>query len=138
MSRDWKKYNGELVKRGELLIDLDFLENWEDELERMNEGKRGRPFEYPEQFIEFLGFPRYFFSLPYRQEEGFVEALAKLVPNLKAPDYTTIWGRINKLGPKLERSLEGLGNDVVVAIDASGIKVTNRGEWRRELWGGNA
>lgn len=29
----------------------------------------------------------------------------------------------------------GRGDDVVVAIDASGIKVTNRGEWRREIWG---
>ena len=39
------------------------------------------------------------------------------------------------MAPEFERSLRGLGDDVVVAIDASGIKVTNRGEWRRELWG---
>jgi hypothetical protein len=32
MERDWKEYNQELVKRGELLIDLDFLENWDREL----------------------------------------------------------------------------------------------------------
>jgi len=63
--RDWKSYNDQLVKRGELLIDLDFVENWEKELEEMNRGKRGKPFDYPESLIEFLAFPRYFFGLPF-------------------------------------------------------------------------
>jgi len=138
VERDWKKYNDQLVKRGELLVDLDFVENWEKELAGMNRGKRGKPFDYPWSLIEFLAFPRYFFGLPFRQEEGFVEALAKLVPELEVPDYSTINRRINRLQPKFERSLRGLGDDVVVAIDASGIKVTNRGEWRRELWGGKS
>jgi len=136
--RDWKTYNEQLVKRGELLINLDFVENWEKELEEMNRGKRGKPFDYPESLIRFLAFPRYFFRLQFRQEEGFVEALAKLVPELRVPDYSTICRRINSLSPKFERSLRGLGDDVVVAIDASGIKVTNRGEWRRERWGGKS
>jgi len=136
--RNWKKYNDQLVKRGELLIDLDFVEKWEEELEEMNWGKRGKPFDYPESLIEFLAFPRYFFRLPFRQEEGFVEAIAKLLPELEVPDYTTIYRRINRLKPKFERSLRRLGDDVVIAIDASGIKVTNRGEWRRELWGGKS
>jgi len=138
VKRDWKKYNDQLVRRGELLIDLDFVENWEKELEEMNLGKRGKPFDYPESLIEFLAFPRYFFGLPFRQEEGFVEALAKLLPELRVPDYTTIHRRINSLGPMFERSIRGLGDDVVVAIDASGIKVTNRGDWRRDLWGGKS
>jgi len=136
--RNWKKYNDQLVKRGELLIDLDFVEKWEEELEEMNWGKRGKPFDYPESLIEFLAFPRYFFRLPFRQEEGFVEAIAKLLPELEVPDYTTIYRRINRFKPKFERSLRRLGDDVVIAIDASGIKVTNRGEWRRELWGGKS
>jgi len=138
IKRDWKSYNDQLVRRGELLIDLDFVENWEEELEEMNRGKRGAPFDYPENLIEFLAFPRYFFRLPFRQEEGFVEALARLLPELRVPDYSTICRRINGLKPKFERSLRGLGDDVVVAIDASGIKVTNRGEWRRERWGGKS
>lgn len=138
VKRDWKSYNDQLVKRGELLIDLDFVENWEKELEEMNRGKRGKPFDYPWSLIEFLAFPRYFFRLPFRQEEGFIEALAKLVPELGIPDYSTICRRINRLQPKFERSLRGLSDDVVVAIDASGMKVTNRGEWKRELWGGKS
>ncbi|MEM2875190.1 MAG: IS5 family transposase, partial [Candidatus Hadarchaeales archaeon] len=104
----------------------------------MNSGKRGKPFEYPESLIEFLAFPRYFFHLPFRQEEGFTRKLAELVPELRVPDYSTICRRINKLKLKFERSLRELGDDVVVAVDASGIKVTNRGEWRREIWGGKS
>jgi transposase len=134
VKRDWKTYNNQLVKRGELLLSLDFVENWEKELEEMNRGKRGKPYEYPESLIGFLAFPRYFFRLPYRQEEGFVEALRKFVPKLKVPNYSTICRRINDLQPKFERSLGNLGDDVVVAIDASGIKVTNRGDWIREQW----
>jgi len=31
MARDWVNYNEALVKRGEILIDLDFLKNWNKE-----------------------------------------------------------------------------------------------------------
>lgn len=133
--RDWKTYNQELVRRGELLIDLDFLENWDEELKSMNRGKRGRPFDYPTGFVKFLAPVRVFFHLPYRQEEGFVEALSKLVPGLKVPDYSTIYRRVSAFVPEFERSLGDLGDEVVIAVDSSGIKVTNRGEWVRELWG---
>ncbi|MHC1583458.1 MAG: IS5/IS1182 family transposase, partial [Methanosarcinales archaeon] len=34
--RNWKEYNEKLVRRGELYISLDFLENWDEELNRMN------------------------------------------------------------------------------------------------------
>ena len=121
LKRDWKSYNDQLIKRGELLIDLDFVENWEKELGEINRGKRGGPFDCPWSLIEFLAFPRYFFRLSLRQGEGFVEALAKLAPELGVPDYTSIHRGINRLGPKFERSLRGLGDDAVVAIDASGI-----------------
>jgi len=56
MARDWVNYNEALVKRGEILIDLDFLKNWNKELEEMNEGKRGWKYLYPWSFIRLLGF----------------------------------------------------------------------------------
>ncbi len=30
--------------------------------------------------------------------------------------------------------LENLGGDIVVAVDSSGMKVTDRGEWIRNKW----
>ena len=41
--RNWKEYNEELVRRGELLFDTDFLVGWRSELKKMNKGKEGAP-----------------------------------------------------------------------------------------------
>jgi hypothetical protein len=52
--RIWRKYNPSLVKRIDVLIDTSFLNTWKNDLERENEGKVGRPYEYPEEFFLFL------------------------------------------------------------------------------------
>ena len=54
--RDWKEYNETLVRRGELYLSLGFLDSWDNELAKMNAGKRGAPFSYPDQFVAFMGF----------------------------------------------------------------------------------
>jgi len=46
--RDWKRINEALVRRGGLLLDLDFVKGWESELEAMNRGKEGARFRYPD------------------------------------------------------------------------------------------
>ena len=43
----------------------------------------------------------------------------------------TINRRINRLEIKIN---EKLGNDIVIALDSTGIKVTNRGEWMHHKW----
>ena len=45
---NWKKYNESLVKRGEVLLDFDVIDNWDNELEKMNQCKEGRKFVYPQ------------------------------------------------------------------------------------------
>ena len=87
--RNWKEYNQSLVRRGEILLDFDMLDEWEDELRRMNqakEGKSGGRFRYPEAYMRLLAYLHVLFHLPFRQEEGFVKALSKYVNGLKAPD----------------------------------------------------
>jgi hypothetical protein len=37
---NWKNYNESLVKRGEILLDFDVIDNWNSELEKMNKGKK--------------------------------------------------------------------------------------------------
>ena len=39
----------------------------------INDGKRGRPFEFPKQFIQFNALIHQIFYLPYRQLEGFLK-----------------------------------------------------------------
>ena len=137
--RNWKNYNESLVRRGEILLDFDVIDNWNTELSEMNKNKEGRKFVYPDSFIKLLGYMRAYFHLPYRQTEGVVREHAfNTLPSI--PDYSNISRRINRLDIKI--SLDGgadksnLHNDdnFVIAIDSTGIKVTNRGEWIRHKW----
>jgi len=41
---DWKSVDERLVRRGELLLSLGFLERYDGELEAMNRGKEGCSF----------------------------------------------------------------------------------------------
>ena len=38
---NWEGYQS-LGKRGEVLLDFDIIDNWDSELEKMNQGKEGR------------------------------------------------------------------------------------------------
>lgn len=120
------------MKRGEILLDLRILDRWDSELERMNAGKEGGQYVYPEIFIRLLGYMHVLFHLPYRQTEGFLKALRRFDSRIHVPDYSTIDRRVNKLDVKLDE--KAYGDDMVIALDASGIKVANRGDWIRRKW----
>jgi IS5 family transposase len=128
--RDWSSYNESLVRRGQVLLDFDVIDNWYKELEIMNKGKVGEPYSYPSSFLQLSGYMRIYFHLPYRQTEGVVKAHAgNKVPSI--PHYSTINRRVNRLDIQIN---EKVGNDIVIAIDSTGIKVSNRGEWIRHKW----
>jgi IS5 family transposase len=79
---------------------------------------------------------RAYFHLAFRQTEGVVvkaHAGKKVLPSI--PDYSTISRRVvNKLDIKVNEK-EEVGNDIVIALDSTGIKVSNRGgEWMRHKW----
>ena len=44
---DWKSVDERLIRRGEILLSLDFLDGYEDELRTMNHKKVGRPYTLP-------------------------------------------------------------------------------------------
>ena len=141
---NWNKYNESLVKRGEVLLDFDVIDNWPTELEKMNRGKEGRKFVYPDSFIRLLGYMRAYFHLPYRQTEGgVVRAHAENIIIPSIPDYSNISRRINRLNIKInddddddDVNNSSLQHDdyFIIAIDSTGIKVSNRGEWIRHKW----
>ena len=49
---DWLSYNESLVRRGQVFLDFDVIDGWYDELEKMNEGKIGEAYDYPDSFIQ--------------------------------------------------------------------------------------
>jgi hypothetical protein len=126
--------NEGLVRRGEILLDLRILDRWDSELERMNAGKEGGRYVYPEVFVRLLGYVHLLFHLPYRQTEGFLKALRRYDSRIEVPDYSTIDRRVNRLGVKLDEEEDRYGDDLIIAVDASGIKVSNRGDWMRHKW----
>ena len=76
--------------------------------------------------------------MPYRQTEGIAQGHAKgRVPSI--PHYTTISRRINRLNINIEditTTVKESINDnyIIIAIDSTGIKITNRGQWLRDKW----
>jgi stalled ribosome alternative rescue factor ArfA len=130
--RNWKDYNESLVRRGEVLLDFELLDEWNLDLRKMNSGKEGAPFRYPEPFMRLLAYLHVLFHLPYRQAKGFVRSLSRYVPGLEVPAYSTIWERTNAL----TMELDGVKTDqpISIALDSSGIKVTNSGDWMRKKW----
>ena len=111
--RNWKEYNEGLVRRGELYLSLDFLESWDNELDKMNKGKKGAPFAYPEPFVNYMGFIYSIFHIPYRQMEGYLRKLSGLVSRDISADYTTLFKRIAKMNLTLPETLSEKEEDVV-------------------------
>ena len=75
--------------------------------------------------------------MPYRQTEGIAQGHAHgKIPSI--PDYTTINRRINRLDIKINDT-DGKNKDfedeyIIIAIDSTGIKVTNRGQSMKDKW----
>jgi transposase-like protein len=126
----WPSYNQSLVRRGEILFAYDFLDIWDNDLARMNENKNGKKYQFPDSFILVIGHIRIYFHLPYRQTEGIIKATGKNLPDHSS--YSQICRRVNKLDISTKRSDNGGDKDIIIAIDSTGIKVTNRGQWMQD------
>jgi hypothetical protein len=131
--RNWKKINNRLVKQGTLLLSLEFLDYWGEQLSALNNGKTGRPYSYPTGLIEYAGLLHCFMRLGYRQVKGMLLAIEAEEPRLKAADYSTLCRRFNKIETKIQPRIADNTQDFWIAIDASGVSVTNRGEWMRKI-----
>lgn len=130
-NRDWKKYNEQLVKRGEYLLDLDWVKGWNNELVRMNKNKVGQPFTFPESLIS-LQAVWHAKSHPYRMIEGMTRELSCIAELPAYNDYSTVNRRINRLGTKLELPI---GDNIALFSDGSGLQAIAGGEYLREKYG---
>ncbi len=74
---NWPAYNQSLVKRGEILLGFDLINNWDTELKEMNKDKIGELFHYPNTFLLLLGYAKVYFHLSYRQTEGITQDILK-------------------------------------------------------------
>jgi hypothetical protein len=77
---------------------------------------------------------RSIFHLLYRQTEGVIKATGKSLPS--HPSYGHICKRINKLNVGINNGIKrDNDNYIIIAVDFTGIKVTNCGQWMADKWG---
>ena len=128
--RDWAKTNEELVVRGKFLLDLEWVKSWPEELKKMNDGKRGRPFEFPESLIKLQAVWNQWVGV--RQVEGITRKLAEAAQLPAYDDYSTINRRVNKLETVFELPKQGFCS---VSCDGTGMKMNQAGEYRYDKYG---
>jgi hypothetical protein len=126
--RNWGEYNRALKQRGSVTFwfNAETVSQWKAK----NEKKRGRPQTYSEVAIEACVTMRVLFDLPYRQCEGFVEDLLRMMGlNIKVPSYTQICRRQKLLKIRLKHSIN-TNEAIHVVVDATGLKIFGEGEWK--------
>jgi len=78
-NRNWSAYNESLIERCHILMDIGFIKSQRRELAKMNKKKVGRPFLYPDSYVQFLVFLKIGFSISYRTVQGIVRGLAEYI-----------------------------------------------------------
>jgi hypothetical protein len=119
------------VKRGEVLGDLKWIRDWDSDLERMNAGKKGRPYEFPNSLFVYCMKQMCHKNLTYRMPEGDLRCILGELGK-KTPDHSTIEERCSVLDWALEPSV--YPQTVSAAVDSTGIGTTVRGEWLRDVY----
>jgi hypothetical protein len=137
----WHDYNEALVERGCVILDFGFADSWVYELDAMNEDKLGRPFEYPNLYVEFLASIKVGFDIPYRMVEGITKALSQHIRFVEEVHFTQIRRRMLSLlkGKKPSEIVGGLKDDgatepITIVVDSSGLSVSNKGFYIEDRW----
>jgi transposase len=129
---NWKLVNNKYIREGELYLSFDFLRTWNKEVRTLNSNKEGARYKYPDSLIKFCSAIKVVFGIAYRQEQGFLKALSRYVPIPSVISYSQIQRRVNTLGFDVVKELADSEDGQVIAIDSTGIKLYNSGEWIRE------
>ncbi len=135
-NRDWKTYNQRLVNRGkEITLFLDVKDtDLDEELSKMNAGKRGSPYQYPNTLIYAGMVIKCLQHKTYRKLQGYLEDLAKFL-HFSVPDFRTFWWRTNEMEKEGVRFNPPPGDRKIdVAVDSTGIKLVNDGEYRTKKY----
>lgn len=129
-ARDWRKLNETYVERATFYFYFEWVKSWDDELVKMNFGKRGAPYQFPNSLIKLQAIWLNFFS--YRGAEGMTRKFVEfgLLPEFN--DYSTIQRRIIDLALEMPKPKN---KEISVSTDGSGVKMNMSGEYFEEKYG---
>ena len=136
----WHDYNESLVERGRIIFDLGFAATWRSELKSMNKHKVGRPFDFPDSYIEFLSFIKVGFDAPYRMIEGAVEALSEYISFIQDICFNQIRRRMVRLMKRKKpaemiiRTQNESGEPITTVVDSTGLTTTTKGAYIEAKW----
>jgi hypothetical protein len=135
--RNWRELDRKYIQRGGIiaLISKKCIRDWNKEIEEMNRGKNGGQYRYPKSLILLCALLHIIWRMPYRVIEGYLRAWFECEGiELPVPDHTQISRRVNALADEIPLPPKHTEGGIWVAIDSTGIKVADRGEWMREKW----
>jgi hypothetical protein len=130
--QNWRDYDAALRRRGDLTVWVTpaAMAAWTPPRCR----RRGRPQKYSEIAIETGLMLRLAFGRPWRQTEGMLASILRLLGlDLPVPDHTTFSRRSADL--IVAKALSAASGPVNVVIDSTGLQVFGAGEWQREKHG---
>jgi transposase len=131
---NWAAYDAALRRRDDTIwVTPEAIATWTPPAS----GRRGRPARYSDVAIEAGLMLRLAFGGPWRQTEGLLGSLMRLLGlDLPVPDHTTFSRRSANL--EVASALSRTDGPVNVVIDATGLKVFGKGQWHLEKHGGQA
>jgi IS5 family transposase len=121
-----------LKQRGSLdfWLDSSIFSNWR----YSGKQSRGGKVQYSDVAIKLMLTLSYVYKLPLRQTEGFMLSILSLHNqcSLKIPDYTTLCRRRKTLDVSKKLRKWNRKENIVFAIDGSGLKCCGEKEWMRK------
>ena len=129
---NWRVKNAKYIREGEVYLDFGFLKKWNSEIREQNRKKEGAQYVYPESFIRFCSVLKIVFKIGYRQVKGVLQGLQQEFPIPAIVSYSQLQRRITRLSLDLVEELGTPQDAQIIAIDSTGIKLYNSGEWIRE------
>lgn len=135
LNRSWHDYNESLIERGRVLMDIGFLKSQNIEIQKMNDGKVGAPFEYSHTYIQFLAFLKIGFKISYRTVQGIVRGLSDYI-RIEEMHFTHLRRRILKIKPSVKNLNLDDDDDtpITLIVDASGLTLTKKGDYIEQKW----
>ena len=129
---NWSAYNKSLTQRGslEIWLDTDIIDNW-----RYSGPKyQGGQFEFSDSCIICLLQLKAVYKLPYRQLEGFINSILRMMNiDYKSPSYSQICRRAKSLEVDID-ARKPMGK-IYLVVDSTGLKVYGEGEWKTRKHG---
>ena len=130
---NWASYDRALVRRGDVTLWLspDAIATWE----LTRGGTRGGQLKYSALAIETALTLRLLFHLPFRQAEGFLQSLFRMLGvERSTPDHTTLSRRSRHLDVGLHH-VPAQG-PIHLIVDSTGLSIVGDGEWAAAKHGG--